>query len=357
MRQDGSIQLQDPSASPTFALSRPTPNPDVPPSLRRNLFSSHLSRRPTAPFPNASTNRMPDPFQSMSSADQHAQPDLYQVQSRHNQPVSHSQHENYQSRSSPTRSLSPAKMQTHVTSASSIVALDPATGRPQLPIIPQLPLRMPEGSEEEDEVDGEVDVDNDDGPEDEHTLAWRRMKAFEKANTSQHELDLHSSSLIGPISSQQSRLHELIDASTGAGDYRDFEKIESILSEMQSQQKARARAAIIPESLSSLSLDTASESGVSARTRGKARAITRSQIEQNKSSKSGNHVRVGGVGATLSPADKDELLGLIMTSLSRRVVEADEEAWMFGDERTTANGVSVSGSFNLAPRDELGVEY
>lgn len=349
--------MQDPSASPTFALSRPAPNPDVPPSLRRNLFSSHLSRRPTAPFPNASTDRMPDPFQSMNSASQHAQADLYQAPPRHNQPTSHNQHENYQSRSSPTRSLSPTKTQTYTISNSSIVALDPATGRPQLPIIPQLPSRMPEGSEEEDEADGEANIDDDDGPEDEHTLAWRRMKAFEKANTSQHELDLHSSSLIGPISSQQSRLHDLIDASAGGGDYRDFEKIESILSEMQSQQKARARAAIIPDSWSSLSLDTPSESGISARTRGKARAITRSQVEQNRSSKSENHMRVGGVGATLPPADKDELLGLIMTSLSRRVLEADEEAWMFGDERTTANGVSVSGSFNLAPRDELGVEY
>lgn len=355
MRQNGNIQVQDPSASPTFTLSRPAANPDVPPSLRRNLFGSHLSRRAPVPFPNAPTDHMPDPFQSMSPTRHNSQSETHQALAQHGQQPIHPQHDIYQSRYSPSRSLSPTKSQPYTLSSSSIVVLDPTTGRPQLPTIPQLPLRMPESSEEEDE--DEDGIEDEDGPEDDHTAAWRRMKAFEKANVSQQELDLHSSSIIGGISTHQSYLHELIDASAGTGDYRDFEKIESILSEMQSQQKARARTAVMPDTSSSLTLETPSESVISARTRGKAKAVARSQSEQNRSNGTGGYPRVGGVGATLSPADKDELLGLIMTSLSRRVLESDEDAWIFGDERTAANGVSVSGSFNLVPRDELGVDY
>ncbi|KAK6370720.1 hypothetical protein LTR64_005964 [Lithohypha guttulata] len=317
----------------------------VPPTLRRNLFSSHLSRRPAGTIPNASTDRMPDPFQAMGSTSHNVPAEFYQLPDQQ-RPLSNV----YAPRLPPTRSLSPTKSQLYSNTNASIITLDPTTGRPQLPAIPKLPSRLPEGDEEEEGED-EEDTDDEDDP-DEHAVGWRRMKSLERANASQHDLDLHSSSLIGGLSSRQTRLHELIDTSADGNDYRDYEKIESILSEMQSQQRAKARTAVLPDSSSSLSLETPPENGVSARTRGKARITTKGQAEQ-RHNKAGSLPRMGGVGATLNSADKDELLGLIMTSLSKRVQEADEEAWMFGDERTAANGVSVSGSFNVAMRDEL----
>lgn len=258
----------------------------------------------------------------------------------------------YEPRLSPTRSQSPAKASSYHSAAQSIVALDPATGRPQLPIMPQLPPKMREDSDEEEEQadEGEEDHNALDDP----SMAWRRAQGHHS-----HDLDLHSSSLVG-LPSQQARLHDLIDTAASGSEYRDYEKIESILSEMQSQQKARARtAATLPAPDGSL--DTPSDPGVSARTRGKARATTRSQARSSTSDYSTrgsqdqdhNAPRTGGVGATLKPEDKDELLGLIMMSLRKRLQQADEDAWMFGDERTAANGVSITGSFNIGQADEL----
>ncbi|KAJ9663534.1 hypothetical protein H2198_000800 [Neophaeococcomyces mojaviensis] len=203
--------------------------------------------------------------------------------------------------------------------------------------MPTLPprLRLSEDEEEEemeDASDGEDHVDE--------RATWSRSRAYEAAITNQHDLDLHSSSLVG-MSSQPSKLHELIDSSTGS----DYEKIESILSEMQSLQKARARLAIVETA----SIDTPTD-GISARTRGKSRATTRGTVEQSKSTASSNQARIGGVGSILKPADKEELLSLIMTSLARKVQEADEDAWMFGVEGSSGG----LGSYNYG-RDELGV--
>lgn len=223
---------------------------------------------------------------------------------------------------------------------------------------------MREGSDDEDSDEDSDDLEDGQGPSHEHSTAWRRMGPPEYANPSQHDLDLHSSSMLGMHSQPQSqpgRLHELIDPGPSGADYTDYSKIEDILSEMQRQQKARAKTAHIPESSSSLLLDTPTDGGgggVSARTRGKSRANPHGQATgQNKQPHDATRSRIGGVGATIKPADKDELLGLIMTSLSRRVQEANEDAWMFGDERAAANGVSVSGSYNYLSNGERADDY
>jgi len=224
---------------------------------------------------------------------------------------------------------------------------------------------MREGSDDGDSDEDEDSDDLEDGqdPSHEQSTAWRRMRAAPYANPSQHDLDPHSSSMLGmhPQSqSQPGRLHELIDPGPSGADYTDYSKIEDILSEMQRQQKARAKTAHMPESSSSLMLDTPTDGGggVSARTRGKSRANPRGQATgQNKQPHDDTRPRIGGVGATIKPADKDELLGLIMTSLSRRLQEADEDAWMFGDERAAANGVSVSGSYNHLSNGERAEDY
>lgn len=254
-------------------------------------------------------------------------------------------------RVSPLRSLSPAKNQ-FTTSSSGIVALDSITGRPALPIMPTLPARFRTGDNNEDDDTDDGDPEDEDDPDMDydhsHGVPFRRTRTFERGIANQNELDLHSSSIIG---APQPRLHELIDADgSNAAEIADYDKIESILSEMQTLQKARARTAALPESMFSQSLDTpTSDSRVSARTRGKSRAAIRNPVADSdlrSNNISPTKPRVGGVGATLKPADKDELLGLIMTSLNRRVQEADDDAWIFGGpSESGANNFVGVGSF------------
>jgi len=264
----------------------------------------------------------------------------------------HGNHMNnaYDPRISPNRSLSPAKS---YNSSALIVALDPTTGRPQLPVMPTLPPRLRLSEDEDEEEKEPDDVSDNQDHVDEHAT-WSRPRAHEMALTNQHDLDLHSSSLIAP-SSQPSKLHELIDPFTGS----DYEKIESILSEMQSLQKARARTAIVETTTttSTSTMDnTPNMDGISARTRGKSRATTTRSgpIDQNKNKVSStSQTRVGGVGAILKPADKEELLSLIMTSLARNIQEADEQAWMFGAGGSGAGG--GLGSNTSYGRDGFGI--
>lgn len=349
MRQHGTVQIQDPSASPTYALSEAANNPSVPASLRRNLFASHLSRRPVTQ--NATSDpeidREPFPTPTVASGSrwypsQSAQP-VHQDQYA----ASMNTHNNYLTdpRVSPLRSLSPSKNQ-FTTSGSGIVAIDPITGRPALPVMPSLPTRFRTGDDNEDDDTDDGDPEDEDDPDMDYDhsrgVPFRRTRTFERGIMNQHELDLHSSSIIG---ASQPRLHELIDADGNTTtESTDYDKIESILSEMQSLQKARARTAVLPESILSQPMDTpTSDSRVSARTRGKSRAAIRGipaaeASNPRSSTASPTKPRVGGVGATLKPADKDELLGLIMTSLSRRVQEADDDAWVFG--ATAESGVN-----------------
>lgn len=236
--------------------------------------------------------------------------------------------------------------------ATSILVLDPKTGRPALPILPALPARYRgiEDNDEDNTEEGDPEDEDDPDMDYDHSRGapFRRTRTYERGIMTQHELDLHSSSMIG---TSQPKLHDLIDAEgTTAADNTDYDKIESILSEMQSQQKARARTAALPDSISLFSIDTpTTDSRVSARTRGKSRATIRStpaELASRSSNTSPTKPRVGGVGATLKPADKDQLLGLIMTSLSRRVHEAEEDAWMFGDTYNSGGGSFVgAGSF------------
>ena len=206
---------------------------------------------------------------------------------------------------SPTRSHSPPKQ----SQQSQIIMVD-SSGRPVLPHIPKLPTQLLDNSEdEEDEQDASMDEE------------------FRSREQSQ-------SSMLPPQNA--ARLHDLIDTNTNS----DFDKIESILSEMQALQKARARTTV-PE----LETPTLGD-GVSARTRGKARSRIQEKSDTQRTG-------IGGVGATLKEEDKDELLGLITTSLRRRVQDADEDAWMFGDELLTANGVSVTGGLNVGTGNEL----
>lgn len=344
MRTTGNIQVQDPSASPTLALSRnaPTHAPDVPPALRRNLFSSHLSRRPT----NASTDRMPDPFQPLPLSEQQ-KPDVLQISPRHHQSIPNI----YEARRSPSRSQSPVKPQNHVTSNSSIIALDPKTGRPQLPQMPRIPAVMPEGDDDEDDQDEEEAEEDVPAASDDDSELYIH-KRYPTYNPTYIEPEMPSSSL--GLSAEGVRFYELIDQSDA---HIDLPKVQSILSEMQAQQKARARSTVQPDLTASAAMGTPSYTGVSARTRGKAKAVSRSQGEAFRPYESASKPRLGGIGASLDPVDKEELLGAIMAGLSRRVQEAEENAWMFGDERVNINGLSAPGGYSFGIKDELDVGY
>lgn len=330
MRHQQSVRPQHLALSPTYALSQHPSSPPVvvPQPLRRNLFATHLSRRPgfpqdlPQPAPNASTDRILDPFNDSSRprtmaspTRQQTQPHIYRSESSTHE-VTGADQLPIDSRQSPPRSVSPAKTQPaqHSTGIGSIITLDPATGRPAIPILPHLPRQL--RVKDEDEDDDEVQADEYDAPED-----------WELPRLNQSDLQHHASNFIAN-DSQRQHLHELIDT-TRAGDYRDYERIERVLSEMRSQQRARARH-IDPV------LDTPVASSISTRTRGKAKATTRSHDTVAPNLQSSQHRQArpgggdGGIGATIDPTEKEELLSLIMSSLARKVQEAQREDWMFG---------------------------
>lgn len=342
MRSNGSIQVQDPSASPTFALSRGNNAlPDVPPALRRNLFSSHLSRRP----PNASTDRMPDPFQPLSVHEEQ-ESDILQRSPRHHQTVPTT----FTSRRTPSRSQSPIKSQSHTNPHASIIAVDPKTGRPQLPKMPLIPTKMPE-DDEDDQDQGEEELEEVPAASDDDSELYIH-KRYPTYNPTHIEPEISSSSI--GLSVEGVRFYELMDQSAS---HIDLSKVQSILSEMQSQQKSRARTTILPDQNSSTLQGIIINSGVSARTRGKAKAVVKPQMENFRPYDSASKPRLGGIGATLDPNDKEELLSAIMAGLSKRIQEAEENAWMFGDERININGLSAPGGYSFGIKDELDVGY
>lgn len=336
MRHHRSVLPQDPSLSPTYALSQQPSSPPavVPQPLRRNLFATHLSRRPglsqelPRPIPNASTDRIMDPFNDgerpltmPSPTRPQTQPHIYRSESSTHEQA-RTQQPSIESRRSRSRSVSPVKTQPtqQATGIGNIIALDPDSGRPDIPALPHLPrhLRIKDEDTSDEQPDG-----------------YHPTEEWELPRLNQSDLQRHSSSLIAN-DSQRQRLHELID-STHAGDYRDYERIERVLSEMQSQQRARAR---LVESI----IDTPVTSSISTRTRGKARAATKSYDttqsvhgNQHRLSRPGGGGGGGGVGATIDPVEKEELLSLIMSSLAKKVQVAQRDDWMFGKHSHAGN--------------------
>lgn len=327
--QQGRVPVQDPSMSPTYGMSQPpTTNLPYPSATRRNLFASHLSRRPIS----ASTSQPNslDPFTNQVPAQrQSSQNDLFRsppsLQPSH-RTINVGIQDTYDPQISPNRPLSPGTT-TQYFGASGIVAVSPSTGRAILPSLPKLPprLRLSEGEEEDEDLESDHENPH---------LSNHRSPYPSTRTTTEYE---GSSSLLYGLRHDYSNpiYHDFLDPSSS--DSRDLERIERLLGEMQAQQRAKARAAPTQQDSSENPAQHVLPPNSSVTTRpnrGKGREGAKQTGGLNvlPTSKGETMPPLGGVGATLDPIEKDEILGLIMTSLRKKVQLADEEGWMFGSE-------------------------
>ncbi|KIW26692.1 uncharacterized protein PV07_06505 [Cladophialophora immunda] len=335
-----------------------TSHPVTAGSVRRNLFSAHLSRRPASGAQSQS--------QSNSQARRHESQSQTQGQQQygsnlprlrgHQRSVSTPSLSPSPPRSSPFHdpanngtssafvpppipqlspphraalvdgydpTISPHRPLSPRSSASlfpnqSIVALNPLTGRPVLPKLPVLPGRL----RLTDSDDGLGEEQGGDGGDEED--------AEELGNAQDHgfsEDDFHNPAVQSDTRrtgrrgaqrhvayddypshiSRADHEHAAVMAAAAAAaeaeadeERRDRERIERLLREMMARQRARA----------------------------KGKVSTSTAVDEDEE------------------AEKDELMGLIMGSLRREVARAEEEAWMFGESL---------GMGAMAGRDEVGV--
>lgn len=350
----GQIQPQDPSMSPTYSLSSNHVQPSIPTSIRRNLFAGHLSKRP-----NASTSHGPLSPSSLGREEIQAQSGIFPTSSL---PQPGSRSIGYQDIYDTSQISSTA--QAALARDNSIVAVNPATGRPILPHIPVLPARLHLGEENMEDEDEDEDEDMEGGPDSFAHPGYVRSPAIHNHLNLQtdfdldldHEMDSSELERLGAYSQAELGLNNFLDLNS-EDSRRERERIEHLLAEMQARQRARARTVIDPP-VSSLSMaaDLSFPSAPRATSRSTLKSshqptTTRTRSRRGESPTKVDHSRAqalltapGGIGPSIDPAEKDELMGLIMTSLRRKLHTAEEEGWMYGGADGLGGiGVGVGG--------------
>ena len=290
-------------------------------SVRRNLFSTHLSQRPASsrsqPSPQSNSQppvRLPSQPQATNASTQTNNhtfaPPLFfdgshspQRQSSNPFSPSHSPNHN-------TPTLYPS---------SSIIALHPVTGRPILPTIPTLPshLRLSSADSNSEPPDpGDPDTHYD---------------------TGQHPSDK------APTATDNYWL------STEESDRADAERIEKSLVEMYYRQRQKHRHQQHDQDHYHASSSSSSHKNIASSmsqkpqshdlgitTHGHSHSHTISSGPQFDNHETGldeevpehiSHFMSGDREA--DKMETDELMNLIMTSLRKRLTELDEERWMF----------------------------
>ncbi|KIW75447.1 hypothetical protein Z517_10188 [Fonsecaea pedrosoi CBS 271.37] len=342
--------------SSSFLSSTSNPNPVAAGSVRRNLFSAHLSRRPASGAqPQAQTTSQPRRHESQSQNQGHqygsslprprghqrsvSTPSLSPSPSRsspfhdtadngnsstfipHPIPQFSPPHraalvDGYDPTISPHRPLSP-RSSAALFPNQSIVALNPLTGRPVLPKIPVLPGRLrlsdsDDGLGDEHAMNGGDEEEDGDEHDDAHQHDFSDDDDFHDHVAQSHPRvaagrRARGHDAYGQPSSHITRGdHEHVAAMATEAEVeadeerRDRERIERLLREMMARQRARA----------------------------KGKVSTSAAVDEDEE------------------LERDELMGLIMGSLRREVARAEEESWMFGESL---------GMGGTAGRDEVGV--
>ena len=238
-----------------------------------------------------------------------------------------------------------------------MIALNPLTGRPVLPKLPVLPGRLKltdssdeegdeepeEGGEEDDEDEGlgvhnpshaQEHVFSGDDFRDPAVHAYTRRTNHDAARHQPHHQDHNpydpyvQAQQQSPAAKSRADHHAAViaaaqaqaqaDVAQAAGDDEatsmrlDRERIERLLREMMSRQRARAAATSV----------------------------------KGKSAASSTVAGVDEEDDEEAAEEKEELMGLIMGSLRRELGRAEEEAWMFGEP------VGVGATVG---RDEVGI--
>lgn len=227
---------------------------------------------------------------------------------------------------SPNRPLSPRSREALFPN-SSIIALNPVTGRPILPHLPVLPGRLRLTDEDgvpEHEEQGDEDPD---GTPD--------------AGIRHHHHHPSDPDMIHAAAAAEDEVSLEADE-----ERRDRERIERMLREMMARQRARAKLGTHKSSSSSVAADgPASASGNGVKRRGGRRLhhgrrhrhmspLQRGDGREHDPDDDDDDVHAYTADeddSEGSEAEREELMGLITASLRREVARAEDEGWMYGD--------------------------
>ncbi|KAJ9612389.1 hypothetical protein H2200_003986 [Cladophialophora chaetospira] len=362
----------------TSSFLSSTSNPTVSGPVRRNLFSTHLSRRPASGAQPPQLDGPSEQHASQSHSYTHQQQhgtDMRRLQTHrrsastpslspspprlspfHNAPNDSSNAayipppipllspqraalaDGYDPTISPNRPLSP-RSSAALFPNQSIIALNPLTGRPVLPKLPALPARL-RLTDSDDEMNDEPD--EDEGEEDDEEIEIHDPHAAQGEDFSDDD-EFHNPTLQAytrrrgargpphpnPYSHEHGGHHDPSSPApraehTDAGALPTSQTISAT-----SPLHSRAR---IERLLSEMM----------TRQRLRANASTKAPVP----SSSTVPIPVEDEDDEEATEEKEELMGLIMGSLRKEVARAEEEGWMYGD------GV---GSGGMVGRDELGV--
>lgn len=326
-------QHQRSVSTPSLSPSPPRPSPfhNLPPTATFN----HNAATVTAPPPFA-----PTPPRHMTAATDTYDPTI-----------------------SPNRPLSPRSRE-NLFPNSSVIAINPVTGRPILPHLPVLPGRLrltdEDGVAQQAGQDvGHGDDDNeaagasrspDDGFHPHHHLNYTEQdhndhphsgaqpqhfytqtRAYPDHPSYHHQHIPSDPDMNHPHPSTPAMMRAAAEdeASLEADEERrDRERIERLLREMMGRQRARAKVSSNKSSSSTVGNDPPSSSSASM-------AMASNGVKKRGTLRGQQHdVYAAGEGdgdSEDSEAEREELMGLITASLRREVARAEDEGWMYGD--------------------------
>ncbi|MBE7181112.1 MAG: hypothetical protein INR71_07885 [Terriglobus roseus] len=304
--------------------------------MRRNLFSAHLSRRPAS---SQSTASQPNSQSQVPSQ----RPPLPPSQNRNISPFASpprltpthlppSFNDAYDPTVSPHRSLSPRTAAT-LFPASSIIALNPTTGRPILPTLPALParLRLSDSDDEpEEEGDDEHDDDlaaNDDSHYHQHEI--HGSTAHHSADASYlHPADPYApsgqqhSQAAGVPNQQRSTTYATEGAVLTSGSPSASAQHDALVADLMARYRARQQ-----HHHPRRQRRTAAAAAAVGRTR--ARRMQRAGAEMLE--REHDDEEEDDEQDEEAEEERAELMAHLMGRLRREVARADEEGWMFGE--------------------------
>ncbi|KIW71649.1 hypothetical protein PV04_03790 [Phialophora macrospora] len=398
--------LRDPiDYSPTTSsFLSSTSNAITSASVRRNLFSTHLSRRPASGAQPPQLDGQNDtPAQQQQPQQQQHGSNLPRLRSHQRSastpslspspPRSSSFHnvldggsaafipppipqlsppqraavaEGYDPTVSPNRPLSP-RSSAALFPNQSIIALNPITGRPVLPKLPLLPNRLTltdsddETTEDREPRDGhgEGEGEDDEDVEVHHARAAARGGFSDDefhdrpAQASTRRTDHHVRRHHNLFGHGHSHEHDQ-PSSASVARARTTHTHAHAHTHAHTHTHTDAQAAAIAAARAQAEAAALDELDSERRDRERIERLLREMMSRQRARAKGKSAASSTVAAAAEDEDEDEeaqeekeeLMGLIMGSLRREVARAEEEGWMFGES---------PGMGAMVGRDEVGV--
>ena len=231
---------------------------------------------------------------------------------------------------SPNRALSP-KSSAALFPASSIIAVDPHTGRPILPAIPQLPNHLilddddaggGEDGEDQDQEEAEEAEAEYDSNDDEQQRQQHGQGRYAQGN-GVHPYNIADHDPFAPLSQQPQHSQQ-------PSQQRHSEQNQSQHQRMSSQQETQAYGNPLLEEQDS---ELAAKRQYDAHIEELMQRYRSREFEKKRpkaTPKTPNKGRIEN-GAETADEEKEELMAHLMGCLRREVIRAEEEAWIFGE--------------------------